>query len=314
MYFCPLPGKNLRESRIMGTLNALVKRNVKLFFKDKGMFFTSLVTPAILLVLYVTFLGNVYRDSFLSAFPAGIEISGDLIDSLVGSQLISSILAVSCVTVAFCSNLLMVQDRANGTVKDLTIAPVKSSVLSMSYYFATLFSTLIICIIAAVVCFVYIAFVGWYMSGLDVLYLLLDVILLVMFGTALSSIVNFFLNSQGQMSAVGTIVSAGYGFICGAYMPISQFSQGLRNVILFLPGTYGTSLIRNHSMRGVFDEMTRQGLPSEVTEIFRDLVDCNLYFFDNIVGVGTMYLILGGSVILLVAIYIIMNVMKIRKN
>ena len=298
----------------MGTLNALVKRNVKLFFKDKGMFFTSLITPAILLVLYVTFLGNVYRDSFLSAFPAGLEISEELIDSLVGSQLISSILAVSCVTVAFCSNLLMVQDRANGTVKDLTIAPVKSSALSMSYYFSTLFSTLVICIIAAVVCFVYIAFVGWYMSGLDVLYLLLDVILLVMFGTALSSIVNFFLNSQGQMSAVGTIVSAGYGFICGAYMPISQFSQGLRNVILFLPGTYGTSLIRNHSMRGVFDEMTRQGLPSEVTEIFRDLVDCNLYFFDNIVGVGTMYLILGGSVVLLVAIYIIMNVMKIRKN
>ena len=298
----------------MGTLNALVKRNIKLFFKDKGMFFTSLVTPAILLVLYVTFLGNVYRDSFLSAFPAGIEISGDLIDSLVGSQLISSILAVSCVTVAFCSNLLMVQDRVNGTVKDLTIAPVKSSVLSMSYYVATLFSTLIICIIAAVVCFAYIAFVGWYMSGLDVLYLLLDVILLVMFGTALSSIVNFFLNSQGQMSAVDTIVSAGYGFICGAYMPISQFSQGLRNVILFLPGTYGTSLIRNHSMRGAFDEMTSQGLPSEVTENFRDLVDCNLYFFDNIVGVGTMYLILCGSVILLVAIYIFMNVLKIRKN
>ena len=64
----------------MGTLNALVKRNIKLFFKDKGMFFTSLVTPAILLVLYVTFLGNVYRDSFLSAFPAGLEISEELIE------------------------------------------------------------------------------------------------------------------------------------------------------------------------------------------------------------------------------------------
>ena len=41
----------------------LIKRNIKLFFKDKGMFFTSLITPAILLVLYVTFLGNVYRCS-----------------------------------------------------------------------------------------------------------------------------------------------------------------------------------------------------------------------------------------------------------
>ena len=30
----------------------LIKRNIKLFFKDKGMFFTSLITPAILLVLY----------------------------------------------------------------------------------------------------------------------------------------------------------------------------------------------------------------------------------------------------------------------
>ena len=35
-------------------LAILIKRNVKLFFKDKGMFFTSLITPVILLVLYAT--------------------------------------------------------------------------------------------------------------------------------------------------------------------------------------------------------------------------------------------------------------------
>ena len=39
---------------------SLVKRNTKLFFKDKGMFFTSLITPVILLVLYATFLAGVY--------------------------------------------------------------------------------------------------------------------------------------------------------------------------------------------------------------------------------------------------------------
>ena len=33
---------------------------------------------------------------------------------------------------------------------------------------------------------------------------------------------SFPLTTQGQLSAVGTIVSAGYGFICGAYMPISN--------------------------------------------------------------------------------------------
>ena len=33
----------------MKTLLILTKRNSKLFFKDKGMFFSSLITPAILL-------------------------------------------------------------------------------------------------------------------------------------------------------------------------------------------------------------------------------------------------------------------------
>lgn len=90
----------------------LIKRNIRLFFKDKGMFFTSLITPAILLVLYVTFLGNVYRDSFTSNLPNSLKLSESIIEGLVGGQLISSILAVSCVTVAFCSNFLMVQDKA----------------------------------------------------------------------------------------------------------------------------------------------------------------------------------------------------------
>ena len=30
------------------TVIILIKRNIKLFFKDKGMFFTSLITPVIL--------------------------------------------------------------------------------------------------------------------------------------------------------------------------------------------------------------------------------------------------------------------------
>ena len=124
----------------MSTAFILIKRNIKLFFKDKGMFFTSLITPTILLVLYVTFLGNVYRDSFTSNLPDSLKLSEDIIEGLVGGQLISSILAVSCVTVAFCSNFLMVQDKANGTIRDLRISPVKAATLSLSYYVATLFT------------------------------------------------------------------------------------------------------------------------------------------------------------------------------
>ncbi len=294
----------------MSTVVALIIRNIKLFFKDKGMFFTSLITPAILLVLYVTFLGNIYRNSFNESLPEGLNLSKNIIEGLVGGQLISSILAVSCVTVAFCSNFLMVQDKAKGCIKDLKISPVKSAILSMSYYTATLISTLIVCFVATVICLMYVAIVGWYMTVADVFFLLLDMLLLVLFGTALSSIINFFLSTQGQISAVGTIISAGYGFICGAYMPISSFGDGLQKVVSFLPGTYGTSLIRNHAMQGAFAEMQREGIPAQVIEEIKDSLDCNLYFFQNQVKIPVMYIILGITIIVLIALYIFMNTLR----
>ena len=294
----------------MNTIFVMIKRNMKLFFKDKGMFFTALITPGILLILYATFLGNIYEDSFYAGLPDTITLPEKLINGLVGGQLISSILAVSCVTVAFCANNLMVQDRSNGSIKDLKISPVKSSVLAISYYAATLLSTLIICLSATVICLVYVGAIGWYMSVSDVLLLLLDVVLLSFFGTAISSVINFFLSTQGQMSAVGTIISAGYGFICGAYMPISSFSDGLQKVIAFLPGTYGTSLIRTHSLRGALAEMQNQGVPAEIVGSITDSLDCNLYFFGSQISVPTMYLVLGGSVAVLVGIYVLMNAMK----
>lgn len=294
----------------MSTVLILIKRNTKLFFKDKGMFFTSLITPMILLVLYATFLRNVYKNSFLSSLPKGFKLPEEILDGLVGGQLVSSLLAVSCVTVAFCSNFLMVQDKVTGSIKDLKISPVKSSALSISYYIATLLSTLLICFAALGICLIYLCASGWYLSVSDVLLLILDVFLLVLFGTALSSVINFFLSTQGQISAVGTIISAGYGFICGAYMPISSFSSGLQKVISFLPGTYGTALVRRHSMQGAFAEMAEVGVPAEKIEGFKEGTDCVLYFFGNQVSEPAMYIILAGAVALLLGVYITMNCLK----
>ncbi len=299
----------------MSALHALVKRNTKLFFKDKGMFFTSLITPVILLVLYGSFLGGVYEDTFRGVLEGfGAPVSDRLLGGCVGGELASSLLAVCCVTVAFCSNMLMVQDKVSGARHDLTITPVRSGTLALGYYIATLLSTLLVCYVATGVCLLYLSKVGWYLTGGDVLCLLLDVLLLVLFGTALSSIINHFLSSQGQISAVGTIVSAGYGFLCGAYMPISQFSEGLQKLISFLPGTYGTSLLRNHALRGVFGEMEAQGFPAEAVETIRDAVDCNLYFFGDRVEPGAMYAVLGGAVVVLIAVYVLLNVLRGAKQ
>lgn len=246
--------------------------------------------------------------------PEGFTLPDELIKACVGGELISSLLAVCCVTVSFCSNMLMVQDKVSGARQDLTMSPIKKSTLAMGYYISTLISTLIICLIAGGLCFIYLANTGWYLSAKDILCIILDIILLTLFGTALSSIINVFLSSQGQMSAVGTIVSAGYGFICGAYMPILNFSDGLQKTLSFLPGTYGTSLLRNHALRGTFDEMKIQNVPAEIVDKIAESVDCKPEFFGNIVETDTMYIILTVSVILLIGIYILINTVHSKKS
>ena len=293
----------------MKTVYWMTRRNCKLFFKDRGMFFSSLITPIILLVLYATFLAGIYRDSFASAIPPGM-VSDALIDATVAAQLISSLLAVSCVTVAFCSNLISIGDKASGAIRDLTVTPAPRSVLAVSYFAASAIVTLTVNFVALAASLVYLAIVGWYLSVADVLMLLLDVLLVTLFGTALASCVNFGLSTNGQASAVGTVVSAGYGFICGAYMPISSFGTGLQRFLSFLPGTYGTCLLRNHALAGAFREMEAAGFPEQIIGEIRRSIDCELSFFGHTVSTPVMYLILCGATLALVGLYILLNCLR----
>lgn len=291
------------------TLLSLIKRNIKLFFKDKGLVIGALVGPIILIVLYFTFLNDVYRDTFKSFIPEGT--SNKIINDIVNGELISSILAVSCITVSFCSNFLMVRDKVNNARSDLLVSPVKSYVLALAYYIATVISSLTICYIALGISLVFVAFSHWFFTASSLLMLLLDVFLTVLFGTALSSIINFFLTSEGQISAVGTIISAGYDFICGAYMPINSYNSGLKNVIMFTPGTYCTSLIRNHSLAGAFKEMS--DWPIEAIKSIKDGIDCNLYLFDKQISIAGMYGIVLITILVLITIYIVINIVNGRK-
>ena len=291
----------------MKTLFALINRNRKLFFRDKGMLFSSLITPIILIVLYGTFLANVYKQSFESSLPEFLDVSGKLINGTVASQLAAALLAVSCVTVTFCVNLTMIQDRANGSRKDFNVAPVKKPVIYLGYFFSTVLNSLMVNLLALVICLGYIKTMGWYLSAGDIVLLVIDIVVLILFGTVLSSIVCYPLKTQGQMSAVGTIVSAGYGFICGAYMPISNFSKGLQKGMSYLPSTYGTSMLKNHILRGVFEEMEAKGFPDEVVTGIADSLDCNPVFRDHVVTTTEMLVVMIVAVLLLGAVYLVIT-------
>ena len=270
----------------------------------------------ILLVLFVTFLRGVYMDSFDGIFKAfGFEPSDSRVaDGLAGSWLLSSILAVCSVTVAVCSNAVMINDKIEGAVNDLRVSPVKGTIVSISYFIANFIVTLIVMIAVTVIGFIYLAVVGWYIPVADVLMIFIDLICCVLFGTLLAGVVESFIASQGGMSAVSTLVSSMYGFICGAYMPLSQFAEGMRNFIGVLPGTYSVGILRKHFMSGYVEKLGDLGLVQEGQKALLDGFDGNLYVGGTQIPLWAMYVILLGTCAILLVAYIAIVLIKNKRK
>lgn len=302
---------NLTEFR---KLFSMVQRNTKCYFKDKFTFFMSLITPLILLVLFVTFLRNVYIDSFTQNFPEGFTVDERIINGVVGAWLMSSILSVSAVTVAFCSNIIMITDKMNGTVNDFKVSSVKDTSISLSYFISNFFVTLIVLLVIMCIGHIYLACVGWYIPVGDVFMIVLDIICCTLFGTLLAGVVESFISNQGGLSAVSTLVSSMYGFICGAYMPLAQFSEGLRNVLCLLPGTYGVGIMRNHYMNGYLAALADADIPEAALEGIRAGFDAKISVFGTEIPLGGMYAILLGTCAVLLAAYIAIVIIKNKKK
>ena len=288
----------------------LTLRNIKLYFKDKMTFLVSLITPLILLVLFIAFLKSTYEDSILSIIQ-GFDLDQSLIDALTGGWLFSSVLATSCITIAFCSGMMVI-DKINRANIDFMVSPVKKSTLQLSYVLANLFSTFIITFVLLIVGLIYLACVGFYITFVDILLIVFGIIITSLFGTILANIIWTFTHSQGVVSGVCTLVSALYGFICGAYMPISTMGQGMQYFVSLLPGTYATVLFRQGFLNSVLNRM-RETLPQDMINGIASGFDVKMSFFGH--DVSTLALILGISIstIVLLGVFLFINKFK-KKN
>ncbi len=304
-------------------LISLVSRNTKCYFKDKFTFFMSLLTPIILFVLFVTFLRNIYIESFEKAFSENnLTVNTKIINGCAGAWLMSSILSVSAVTVAFCSNTIMIDDKINSSVNDFRVSPVKGTTVSLAYFISNSLITFTVLISVMLIGHIYLACVGWYLTVADTFMIIVDIICGILFGTLLAGVVESFISTQGGLSAVSTLVSSMYGFISGAYMPISSFAKGLQNVLSLLPGTYGMGIMRNHYLNGYMQAFTEELRAASVEESvinsvingICDSFDANLYSFGVKIPLGAMYGILLGACALLLVAYIAIVIIKNKKK
>ena len=63
-------------------------------------------------------------------------------------------------------------------------------------------------------------------------------------------------------------------------------------------------------LRGVFEEMEKEGIPTQAIAGIRDSVDCNPIFLGKVVGTGWMLAIMASTIVILGILYLLITDLK----
>ena len=290
---------------------SLVERNVKIFLKDKMGVFFSLLAPLIILGLYVLFLGDVQMQSLKSAFE-GLQIDEKLLKNFVDNWMLAGVISVSCVTVSFSAQEIVVKDREKGVLADMLCAPAKRYLLTVGYYISNVIITLTICMIVLLIAFVYMAISGWTLSAGDVFMSIGLLIMSVISSSAIISLICKVVKTSAQHGALVGIISAAIGFLIGAYMPISIFPKAIQYITLFIPATYSAGLYRELFLRGALENI-EEVIP-QAGENLEESFSMQLDFFGKTIGAKEIAWIFFAFTAVILVVWLSVEVGIMLKN
>lgn len=303
----------MKKSNTLLSLGVLIKRNVKLFLKDKMTVFFSMLAPVIVLLIYILFLGNLQVDS-MQQMLASEGIGSDVITNkdlhaIINNWMIAGVMGVSCVTVALNANAIMVRDKANGNMNDALSSPVKRWVVYVSYIASAFIITLTIALVVLVIALCYLAGSGGFMlSFVDVLSILGITILSTISSACFAALICSFMTPSALAAATG-VFGACIGFLMGAYLPFSMLPKVVGWIGCFVPGTYSVGLFKQVFLNGLFDDLTSKlaavGKEDFIVKLF-DQYSVNLEIFGHEISAGWMIFALLISIVLFGSLILIL--------
>ena len=237
-----------------------IKRNVLLFFKDWQSILFSLLTSIIVLVLYLLFL----KGTFVSAIQSAMEQYPGLasmvpqkdIDMFANLFLLSGILGSAMISVPFSCITVLVKDRANKVDYDILSTPLKRGQIILAYFVSAVLTSILLNSIILAVGLIGIRMQGnMYLNISQVIKAFSIVALGSISASAIFMIVVLFFKTVSACEAFFGILSAASGFVIGAYIPISQFSNEVQTVCNLFPASQITIMLRNILLNGLLEHI-----------------------------------------------------------
>lgn len=247
---------------------ALIKRNIKIYLRNRGAWLASLLTVFIIIGLYALFLGDQLSRGFEGI---GLEEPRLLTDSWIMAGIISIMpLSISLGAVS------IVSDRSKGLIKDFYCSPISRSKITLGYILSLAIISFLITVIGFALGEIYITANGGELLSLADMLRVLGII--AVDDLATTSIVMFiamFITSESAYSAICTVIGTVSGFITGIYIPVGALPEGVAIAVKCFPISHAGSMLRQIFAADAIAECTKN-IPADLKPDVLDQINSEM--------------------------------------
>ncbi|MFH0993124.1 MAG: ABC transporter permease [bacterium] len=262
----------------------LLRRNLRVYFRDKASVFFSMLGVIIIIGLYLAFLGNMVADAGAAA--------GENARFMMDSWIMGGVISAASITTAMGAFGIMVEDTAKNLIKDFQVSPIKRWQLVLAYVLGAITIGIIMSCFTLALAEVYILINGGTLLSFSTLMqMLATIVLAVSASSAFVFFITCFVKTSNAFSTVSTLLGTLIGFLTGVYVPMGVLPPAIQTVIRFFPVSHSAVLFRRIMISQAID---LQYIPTEINQ-----------FLGNEFWYGDTLMPVWGHIIVLVATTVI---------
>ncbi|HZK05145.1 MAG TPA: ABC transporter permease [Actinomycetaceae bacterium] len=263
------------------TTLGIVRRNLTIFFRDRGQVFFAVLAPLILLMLYVLFLGRMQITSLEADMQ---DTPPEDIGAFIYSWVLAGMVLITTLSASLSAMGAFVTDRVAGRFKEFRVSPVRESELAVGYLVSSVVISLVLSLAVLLVGSVVLGLMyGAWSTPMGYLQAVLYTALLCFTFSALAALTVTFVRSEGAFSGLATMVGTLAGFAAFAYIPIGVVTDTVASVLNTLPFAQGAMLLRDPLSGPALETMLEpfpDSVRGETLEFFRGFYGYEAYIGD----------------------------------
>lgn len=226
---------------------SMIKRNLKLYFRDRTAVFFSMLGVLIILLLYVFFLGAMLES-------IATDISSDHARFFMDSWIMAGVIAATSITTTLQGFGIMIDDKHKKIHRDFMVSPISRAQLVLSYVISSIVIGLVMTFFTFFIAQIYIIFYGGSLLSFGAMIQMIGLIIL---SVSASSAMVFFaaslIKTLNAFSTLSTLLGTLIGFLTGIYIPIGNLPTTVQWVIKLFPVSHSASAMRQVMMNEAID-------------------------------------------------------------